>query len=286
LDPIVIVLTAGVGALIGTTIGILVLRQKLRPPITDAELAGLHNKVRAGESSLATATATLEEMRRHIAQQETVLLQSGEELKRKQEQVDNGLAEMQKEKARSVAAEQMVQELSAKTVLLSEQCANLEVKLKEENGLAADSVNRIAAAETAAEAAKRTAQELTEQAARLTAEAVELKRLAEQETSLRITAEAQLSAEQEKFRQASRQLSNQQSERSQLENQLQVERRSAAKGMELLEMAQEKLSSVLRALGTNGQNGHHSEPPVEMIAVSAEPAPAAEPVAQAAAASN
>jgi chromosome segregation ATPase len=263
LDPIVIVLATAAGTLIGTSVGILLLRRKLRPPITDAELAELKGKLQTGESSLAAASANLEDLRKQIALQERTLLQNGEDLKKRQEQLDIESAETQKEKARRFAAEHSVQEGSAKAVLLTEQCMKLEARVKEENNRVAEKTTRLVSFEAELEAEKRKIQEMTEQVTRLASESAELKRFGEQETRLRTALEAQLRADQERIRQLTSQIAELQNEQLQLETKLQEERDSAARGMELLFTVQEKLSSAFKALGADGQNGHHSQAPVE-----------------------
>ena len=263
LDPIVIVLATAAGTLIGTSVGILLLRRKLRPPITDAELAELKGKLQTGESSLAAASANLEDLRKQIALQERTLLQNGEDLKKRQEQLDIESAETQKEKARRFAAEHSVQEGSAKAVLLTEQCTKLEARVKEENNRVAEKTTRLVSVEAELETEKRKIQEMTEQVTRLASESAELKRFGEQETRLRTALEAQLRADQERIRQLTSQIAELQNEQLQLETKLQEERDSAARGMELLFTVQEKLSSVFKALGADGQNGHHSQATVE-----------------------
>jgi chromosome segregation ATPase len=113
------------------------------------------------------------------------------------------------------------------------------------------------------EAEKRKIQEMTEQRTRLASESAELKRFGEQETRLRTALEAQLRADQERIRQLTSQIAELQNEQLQLETKLQEERDSAARGMELLFTVQEKLSSVFKALGADGQNGHHSQAAVD-----------------------
>jgi chromosome segregation ATPase len=286
LDPIVVVLATAAGALIGTTVGILLLRRKLRPPITDAEHAELKGKLQAGESSLAAASANLEDLRKQIAVQERALLQSGEDLKKKQDQLEAESVETQKERARRAAAEQSVQELSAQSVVLAEQCNKLEARAKEETELVAARANELVSAVAEMEAGKLKIQALTEQASRLTAEAAELKRFGEQEARFRAALEAQLNADQERIKQMTSQIADLQAERLQLEIKVREERGSAAKGMELLLMAQEKLSSVFKALNAEGQNGHHSPAPPEASAPPPDGKVVSEEIAQAATSSN
>ena len=269
LDPIIIVLASAAGALIGTATGILMFRRKMRPPITDAELGALKGKVETAEASLASATANLEDLRKQISAQEKTLLQNGEDLKKKQQQIEAETAETQKEKTRRAAAEQTVQELGAKVVVLTEQSAKMEGQVKEAQGLAASKATRLEAVDAELEAGKRKIQELTDQTAQLTAESAELKRLGEQEVRLRTLLEAQLNTEQERIVQMTGRIAELQTERERLEIKVQDESRSAAKGMELLLMAQEKLASAFRALSVdgqtiqniqNGQNGNHGQP--------------------------
>ena len=93
LDPIVIVLATAAGALIGTSVGILILRRKLRPPVTEAQFAEMKSKLQAGESSLAAASASLEDLRKEFGLQQKALLQSAEDLKKRQAQLDIASAE-------------------------------------------------------------------------------------------------------------------------------------------------------------------------------------------------
>jgi len=260
LDPIVLALATAVGALTGTFVGILLLRRKLRPPISDGELAELKGKLQTGESSLTAANANLDDLRKQVAMQEKALQQSSEDLKKKQTQLDAETEETQKERGRRSAAEQSVQELGAKAVLLTEQCTKLEARVKEESGIAAEKATRLAAVEAESESGRQRIQELLDVTARLSTECAELKRLGEQEARFRGALELQLNAEQERMRQMTTQIAGLQNEHVQLEAKLQEERRSAAKGMELLLLAQEKLSSVFQALGADQKNGHHNPP--------------------------
>ncbi|HXA51203.1 MAG TPA: hypothetical protein VNV86_12890, partial [Candidatus Acidoferrum sp.] len=97
--------------------------------------------------------------------------------------------------------------------------------------------------------------------------------------------EAQLNADQERIKQMTSQIADLQAERLQLEIKVREERGSAAKGMELLLMAQEKLSSVFKALNAESQNGHHAAS-AEAVTSAPESKAPTEEVAQAASASN
>jgi len=286
LDPTIIVITTAASALFGTAVGILLFRRKMRPAITDSELADLRAKVQTGESSMATASANLEDLRKQIALQEKALLQNGEDLKKKQEQLDAESAETQKEKARRSAAEQSVQEISANAVLLKEQCAKLEAGVREAESLAAQKATQLASAADELAAGKRKIQELTEQTAHLTSESAELKRVGEQEARLRALLEVQLNAEQELIGQITVRVSELESERLQLEIKLKEESRSAAKGLESLVQAQENLASALKSLGTGGPNGNHSETPVRAAEVAPDAKTEASEVAPAASSSK
>jgi hypothetical protein len=192
--------------------------------------------------------------------QEGALLQSGEELKRKQDQINIEAEQMQKEIARRSAAEQSVKELRAKTVLLTDERTKLDAQVKEAQSLAAENSAKVVSTESELEVGKLKIQELTEQTAQLTSESVELKRAAEQEARLRALLEVQMDAEREQARQMSVRIEELLRERSQLEIKLENETSSAAKGMELLLIAQEKLSSVFKSLGSDAHNGRYLQP--------------------------
>jgi chromosome segregation ATPase len=253
----------------------------MRPPITDGELAELKGRLQAGESSIASASANLEDLRKQIALQEKTLLQNGEDLKKRQQQLETESAETQKEKARGAALAQSLQELTAKLALLTQQCTKLEGQVKEAQSLAADKATLLASAGAELEAGKLKIQELTAQTAQLTSESAEIKRVGEQEARLRALLETQLNAEHERIAQMTLQIAELQKERSQLEIKAQEEGRTAAKGMELLLMAQEKLASAFKALGADGQNGNHSQTAGEVAAVSLEPKTESPQIAQA-----
>jgi len=266
MDPIVIALATAVGTLIGTSAGILVMRGKLRPPITETELAGLKEKLRAGEASLAESVTSLEDLRKQVAQRDKTLQQDADELQKRQQQHELALAETQKEVARRTSAEQKVQELGAQLVAVNDQCTTLSAKVKEGTELVASQWSQIAAFETQVDALKKQLHDSTAEAARLKEAAAELQRSAGQESNQRAALEAQLTAERQRLEQLTAQLADAQIERSRFEGRLQEERQSAAKGMELLLMAQEKLSHVFSAqaaAGSKSENGHSPLPPPE-----------------------
>lgn len=252
----------GVGsgaALIGTMTGILLLRHKLKPPVTDAELAELKNKLQSGEASLAAASADVKELRAKLAAQETAVLGSRQDLAKRDEQLAVETAEKQKEKALRTAAEKRSLELSAEIVVLSEKHTAMEAQVKQERGRADAAAGRLGSVEAEIDASKQKIQELTEQAVRLAAESTEHKAKHEEEGRIRLDRETQLSGEREAVRLLTAQLSELQNERAQLEVKLREEMGSTAKSRELLLMAQEKLSSAFKMLGTEGQNGNGNQ---------------------------
>jgi len=107
-------------------------------------------------------------------------------------------------------------------------------------------------------------QALNEQIARLTAESSELATHNEEETRERQSLEAALNAELERTRQLTARLAELENEKSQFDRLLDEERQSAAKGMELLLMAQQNLSRVFKQgngdAAPNGKNGHGTAP--------------------------
>jgi chromosome segregation ATPase len=270
LHPIVIVLATAVGTIVGISVGVLLLRRKLRPPVTDAEFAELKSKLQTGESALTAASVTLDDLRQQIAIQERALLQNSQDLKEKQEQLYAAFAETQKEKELRTTVEKTLQELGARTAFVSEQCTKLEARVREAEELAAKRAARLASVESERDTGKQRIQELTEQLARLAFESEERKRSSEQETRFRTALEAQLKAEQERIGQLTTQVAELQGERLQLEIRLKEETGVAAKGMELLLAAQEKLSSVFKAIGADLGNGQHNPAPVGAAAPSLE----------------
>ena len=98
---------------------------RLRPPITDAELAALKGKLRSAEASLAESTAGLEKLRKLIVEREQAIQRNEVALKEKQGQLDIALADI-------AAGEQRSRDLSIRAEALTEQFAQLEAKVKEE----------------------------------------------------------------------------------------------------------------------------------------------------------
>jgi chromosome segregation ATPase len=256
MDPIVtVLLTTAAGALVGTIVGVLLMRRQIRPLISETELVELKTSLNRSEASLADATATAESLGKQIAQRDAAIQQAREELKQKQQQLDLALTSGQEETVRRSAAEGRIQELSSQTVLLTEQCAKLDTAAREQIKQLAEKATQVAALQGELDSGKRHTQELSEQLARMTAELSGMRSAAEQDSRYRSSLEVQLKADQEQIGQANARLAELQGERAQLEIRLQEERQFAAKGMELLMMAQEKFSGVFKAVAVDSQNG-------------------------------
>ncbi|HLK46889.1 MAG TPA: hypothetical protein VKT49_02075 [Bryobacteraceae bacterium] len=244
-----------IGALVGTIVGILLMNRKVRLPITGADLAALRSKLEAAESSLAAAQTAGDDLRKQLAEREQSLQQQTEELKRKQEQLDKLAVESEKEKLHRSVNEQLSQELSAQNATLAKERGDLESQVEEERRGAADKAARIASLETQLEFKSRQIEELSGRVDGLTAETAALRSFREQESRRRVSLEAQLAAEQEQARQLSAKIAELESERSRFDRLLQEERESAARGMELLMMAQENFSRVLTPVNGEVRNG-------------------------------
>jgi chromosome segregation ATPase len=253
MEQVVILLCSLSGALVGTALGILLMFPRLRPPITDAELATLKGKLRTTEASLAANTAGLENFRRQIVERDQAIQRNEEALQERQQQLEIATAER-------AAAEQRSRELSVQAEALTEQHTQLEAKVKEERDAGAAMANQqVASYEAQLDSDKRQVQELTEQVARLTAEAAEIEDRCEQEKLHRSSLETKLSAGTEHIQELTARIQELQREQSLFDLRLQEERQSAAKGMELLVMAQENLARVFKSRGgdaPNGSNGH------------------------------
>jgi chromosome segregation ATPase len=257
MDPIVtMLLTTAAGALVGTIVGVLVMRRQIRPLISEAELVELKSSLNRSQTSLADATSNAESLSKQIVQRDAAIQQGRDELKQKQQQLDLALASGQEETVRRSAAEGRIQELSSQTVLLTEQCAKFDTAAREQIKQLAEKATQVASLQGELESGKRHTQELSEELVRVRAELLEMRSTAEQESRYRSSLEVQLRADQEQIGQANGRLAELQAERAQLEIRLQEERQFAAKGMELLMMAQEKFSGVFKAVAADSQNGN------------------------------
>jgi chromosome segregation ATPase len=231
LELIVTFLCTMSGALIGTTVGLLLMFRRFRPP-SQAELDTLRGNLETAESSLAAATAGSENLRKQLAERDRSFHESGEELNQKQRELGFAIAEAEKAAAQCSAAEQKARELSAELAEIAERRAELEARLEEEkNRVAEQAGQQVALYEARLDADRLRIQELGGEVARLTAECAELK--------------AQLGEELERSGQLTGQIAE-----------LNSERQSAAKGIELLLMAQQNLSRFLKPACESGSNGN------------------------------
>ncbi len=252
-----------IGALVGTMVGILLMNRKVRLPITGADLAALRAKLQAAESSLAEAKTAAEELRKQLAERDLTIQQTGDELKKKQEELDRAAQQAEKEKLQRSVDEQLSQELNARNAALLKERNDFEARLEQETKVSAEKSNQLAALETQLEAAKRQVVELTGRVDGLIAEGAALSRFREQESRHRASLEAQLSAEQERVQQFAKQVSALEAERSRLEAELHEERESASRGMELLAMAQANLSRVAKPVNGEIRTGEIRQLPLE-----------------------
>ncbi len=260
----VLLLTTVVGALVGTIVGILLMGRKLRQPASPADASALKSKLETAESALAAANASVEDLRKQLADREQALQHNIEELKKRQEQLSMVAGEVEKSKLQRSVNDQISSELSTQNASLLKERNDLELKLEEERRLASEKASQLASLQAELDAHKRQSQELAGRIDGLTAEGAALSRFREQESRHRANLEAQLAAEQERVQQLTGQIGELERERVELERKLHQERESAARGMELLLMAKENFSRVLTS-PANGEirPGEIREVPVE-----------------------
>jgi chromosome segregation ATPase len=240
LELIVTILGAMSGALIGTVVAILLMFRKIRPP-SQAELNALRANLETAESSLAAATVASEVLRKQIEERDRSIHQSTEELNEKQRQLGFAIAEAEKAAAERTAAEQKAREVSAEAAEITGRRAELEARLEEEKNRVAEQVSQqVASIEAQLAAGKLQIQELGGEVARLTAQCAELK--------------AQLATELERSAQLTGQIAD-----------LQNDRQSAAKGIELLLMAQQNLSRFAKPVSDGGPPETNGTAPVEAV---------------------
>jgi chromosome segregation ATPase len=233
LELIITIVCTMTGALIGTVVAILLMFRKIRPP-SQGELNALRANLETAESSLAAATTVSEDLRKQIEERDRSIHQSTEELNEKQRQLGFAIAEAEKAAAARSAAEQKAREVSAEAAEITGRRSELEAKLEEEkNRVAEQASQQVASYEARLDAGKLQIQELGGEVARLTAQCAELK--------------AQHATELERSAQLTGRIAE-----------LQSDRQSAAKGIELLLMAQQNLSRFAKPVsegdppGTNG----------------------------------
>ncbi|MGA3020287.1 MAG: hypothetical protein ABSF62_24465 [Bryobacteraceae bacterium] len=280
MDLIVMILAAMSGALIGSSTGIFLMYRKLRP-INAADLDALRTKVRTTEFDLNAAIANGVKLKKEVADQSS---KGNDEVAEKQRQLDAALTAKDLESAHRNAAEQRIAELIAEADAGKARHAEIQAKARELEAKAAEmeakgaegpspvseeQQRQLAAFQAQVETGGRQIQELTEQVTRLAAEAAALKQRSEETGKVRTALEADLTSERERLHILTEQVSELQSELSAQDVRMQEERESAAKGMELLVMAQQNLSRVIQAATTeapaaNGGNGHRAPEPAEV----------------------
>jgi len=224
LELIVTILCAMSGALIGTAVAILLMFRKVRPP-AQVELDTLRGHLRTAEASLAATNTSLENLRKQLAERDRSIHENAEELNEKQRQLGFAIAEAEKAAAERSAAEQKAREAAAEAAGITERLAGFEARLAEEKNRVVEQMDQQVASYQA-------------QLDSLTAECAELK--------------TKLGAELERTGQLTGQIAE-----------LQNDRQSAAKGIELLLMAQQNLSQFLKPVCEVGPNGNDGVVPVE-----------------------
>jgi chromosome segregation ATPase len=216
------------GALMGTSGGIYLLYRKLRP-ITGAELDLTRGKLRSTEFTLSAANANLENIKKQLAERDQQI----------------------------AAADERTRLVEVEVAGLRHQLTEHEGKVQDATKVVAETASRqLASYESQIDADDRQIKELTGQVGRLAAELNQFKTDLDQETHGRSSLEAQLSAEHEHSRRLASRIAELEAERSHFDITLQEERQSAAKGIELLLMAQENLKRVFRHM-------QHDAPAVE-----------------------
>jgi chromosome segregation ATPase len=234
MELIVTLLSSISGALIGTSVGIYLLYRKLRP-ITGAELDLTRGKLRSTEFSLSAAAANLENLKKQLTEREQQL----------------------------AAAEEKIHAAEGEAAELRQKLAEHDVKVQDATKALAETASRqLASYESQIDADTRQIKDLGGQVSRLTAELNQVKTDLDQEAQGRSVLEGKLSAEHEHSRRLACRIAELEAERSHFDLTLEEERQSAAKGIELLLMAQENLKRVFRhvqpaAPVENGEsNGH------------------------------
>jgi chromosome segregation ATPase len=256
MDPVFSVLvTTAAGALVGTSVGVLLMRRHLRPLITEADLTALKNNLQSSQAAAAAAAASAEALQKQVHERYKTIQEAHEDLKQKQQQLDLTLAQAEELRVKHSMAEQTVQGLGTQIDLLTEECAKLDVRARELANQLAQKTTELVCVQGELDAAVRKNEELTKQIARVTAESAELQSSREQESRHRASLESRLELEQGQIRQLAAQVAQLRDDRAQSEIRLQQERQSAAKGMELLLLAQEKLSAVFKPGGVESRSG-------------------------------
>jgi chromosome segregation ATPase len=235
-------------------------------------------------------SVNLEDLRKLVVDRDDALRQSYDDLQRVQQECEQAKATAHQESLQRMAAEQRVQELSAQLAELTQQTTEWQTRSKEHEDLgsriasltselSATQQARQAQAETRAKeletlnaqissltaelsAAQQSRQAQAETRAKeletlnaqissLTAELSAAQQSSEQNGSYRSSLEAQLTADRDYIRQLTAQIADLQREASSTETRLLEQRQLAAKGLELLTLAQDHFTGVFR----NSYNG-------------------------------
>ena len=242
-----------IGALVGTVIGVMMMNRRIRLPIAAAELTVLKDKLQTAEKSLAESTASIEDLRKQVADRDQKLEQGAEELKKTRAELESSAADNEKNRAQCSTAELRLQESSVQLNTIKEQRGELESQLEVERREGVEKAGRISSLEAQLETYKKQNLEMAEQIDGLKAELAAQSRFRDQESRHRAAIEAQLMAEQSRVETLTHQARELENERVRLTNKVD----EAAKGVELLLMAQENFSRVFKQAPPDARdNGH------------------------------
>ena len=249
MELIIVLLSSMGGALIGTCTGIFMMYRRLRP-ISGTDLDMLRGKLRSAEFSLDAKTAGLENLKKLMAEREQAMQQSGEELKGMQQRLATVQVAGEEGSTQRADAERKIHELTMEAAALREQLVEFESRASQEKRqIAEQAEQQLSAAQVQLQSSTLQIQELTERVARLTQDTVAMKQGWNEDAHARAALEKQLADEQEQTRELSNHVAELQEELLRSDQRLRDERNSAAKGMELLAMAQESIARVLRSGG-------------------------------------
>jgi chromosome segregation ATPase len=260
-------LSTAFGTIVGVTAGLLLINRRNRFKPTGEHLAALRNELSGAAPDAAVPAAgspgvNLEDLRRLVVDRDDALRQSREELERAQLQAEQCRAEAQQEAQQRAAAEQRAQDLAAQLASFAEKGAEWEAGAK----MREDLEGRIAALMTELTAARDTSQgqldahskvqeahrqeqeALNARIASLAEELAAARHSSQEDGSYRTSLEAQLTADREYIGQLTAQIAEAQREMSHYETRLIEQRQVAAKGLELLNQAQDNFANIFRTL--------------------------------------
>ena len=215
-------------AVVGAIVGVLVLMFARKPRSRGSEIqAAAMRQLQDGEPALAMAPFTVEDLRKVLTERDQTLLQSRDDLEKKQQQLDAATAEVVREAGLRSAAEQRSAELAAQAAALAEEMKAIEAKAREDRQAAEEAGLQVSPLEMQLASEKRQSQELTEQIAKLTAELAERQRSTAEAGGIRSALEAELGSCRENIQQLTAQLGEFGQERSELETQIANEQRQS-----------------------------------------------------------